>query len=69
MKTILKRMFTKDEIAGHLEALCKKDDANKKYLKKLIKLNTSKLFENPERSALRMLNASAIAPAHATQNP
>lgn len=45
MKTQLKKMFTKDEIAGHLEALCKKDDTNAKYLKRLIKLNTSKLFE------------------------
>lgn len=45
MKQILKRMFTKDEIAGHLESLCKKDESNAKYLKMLIKSNSNKLFE------------------------
>lgn len=45
MKTLLKKMFTKDEIAGYVEMLCKLDETNAKAVKKIIKENASKLIE------------------------
>lgn len=45
MKNLLKRMFTKDEIASYLETLCLNDKNNAKTLKRLIKTNSNKLFE------------------------
>jgi len=49
---MLKRMFTKDEIASYLELLCKKDENNTKFLKQIIKINSNKLLE-----ALKAQNA------------
>lgn len=45
MKQLLKRMFTKDEIAFFLEMLCKLNENNAKALKRIIKSNSNKLFE------------------------
>ena len=45
MKTLLKKIFTKDEIAGLVELLCKLDERNAKAVKKSIKDNATKLIE------------------------
>ena len=44
-ETLLKKIFTKDEIAGLVEMLCKLNEANAKAVKKQIKDNASKLIE------------------------
>ena len=45
MKALLKKMLTKDEIAGLVEMLCKLDDNNAKAVKRALKDNVSKLIE------------------------
>ena len=45
MKTLLKRIFTKDEIAALVEMLCKLNEQNAKAVKKSIKENATKLME------------------------
>ena len=45
MKTLLKKIFTKDEIAGLVEMLCKLNEVNAKAVKKQIKENASKLIK------------------------